>query len=108
MEWKKFARGGAFGLLLIAIGGCYEYKAPPAATLGETYTRRDRDKADELLNGIWENYSLSEAEKICFPEYRKIIGLSQYPIVQSWIKMLEAGIHTEKICDLLHLIANQN
>ena len=63
---------------------------------------------DELLNGIWENYSLSEAEKICFPEYRKIIGLSQYPIVQSWIKMLEAGIHTEKICDLLHLIANQN
>ncbi|UKI31138.1 MAG: hypothetical protein L6W00_25420 [Lentisphaeria bacterium] len=35
MEWKKFARGGAFGLLLIAIGGCYEYKAPPAATLGK-------------------------------------------------------------------------
>ena len=34
MEWKKFARGGAFGLLLIAIGGCYEYKAPPAATSG--------------------------------------------------------------------------
>ena len=63
MEWKKFARGGAFGLLLIAIGGCYEYKAPPAATLGETYTRRDRDKADELLNGITE-LTLADAQRI--------------------------------------------
>ncbi len=63
MELRKFLNRGAAGLLLVAVSGCYEYTAPPVATLGETYTQRDRDKADELLNGM-TSLTLADAQRI--------------------------------------------
>lgn len=61
-------------------------------------------KQNELLSVIWENYSLTETEKICLPEYRKIIFISQYPIITAWINYLYKGIYTDKICELIRLI----
>ena len=49
MELRNVFKVGAFGLLLAAAGGCYEYPPPPAATMGDTYTclLYTSDAADE-------------------------------------------------------------
>ena len=52
MELRNVFKVGAFGLLLAAAGGCYEYPPPPAATMGDTYTQRKQDGADRLLDDI--------------------------------------------------------
>ncbi len=64
MELKKLFRQGACGLLLaVFTGGCYEYQAPPAATLGDSYTQRNKDQADEMLKDI-TSLSLADAQRI--------------------------------------------
>lgn len=64
MELKKLFRQGACGLLLaVFAGGCYEYQAPPAATLGDSYTQRNKDQADEMLKDI-TSLSLADAQRI--------------------------------------------
>ena len=35
--------------------GCYEYPKPPSATLGDSYTLRERDKAEEMFKNIKVN-----------------------------------------------------
>ncbi|MCQ2377593.1 MAG: TolC family protein [Victivallaceae bacterium] len=45
------------------LGGCYDYPAPPVATLGESYTQRERDAADELFNEL-HSLSLADAQRI--------------------------------------------
>ncbi|GEM_PF-243384 len=53
-----------FALAAAAIlGGCYEYPAPPVATLGESYTQRQRDAADEMFKDI-SSLSLADAQRI--------------------------------------------
>lgn len=59
---KKFD----FALLAVAlavVGGCYSYPDPPIAALGETYTQRQKDGADELFKGI-TCLSLADAQRI--------------------------------------------
>ena len=63
MELKKYVGKGAIGLMLIAIGGCYEYPPPASGTLGETYTQRPRGDADKLLEGI-SDLTLADAQRI--------------------------------------------
>ncbi len=63
MELKKLFRQGVYGLLLAAAGGCYEYTAPPAATLGESYTQQNKDQANDLLKGV-ASLSLADAQRI--------------------------------------------
>ncbi|MBS1370451.1 MAG: TolC family protein [Lentisphaeria bacterium] len=60
---KHVFRVGAFGLLLAAAGGCYEYPAPPSATMGESYTQRKQDGADKLLDNITD-LTLADAQRI--------------------------------------------
>ncbi len=63
MKLSKSVGKGALGLLLIAIGGCYEYTPPTPGTLGETYTQRDKGDEDKLLEGITD-LTLAEAQRI--------------------------------------------
>ncbi len=45
------------------LGGCYEYPPPPVSTLGETYSQRQRDEADEMFKDI-TSLSLADAQRI--------------------------------------------
>ena len=63
MELKHVFRFGAFGLLLAAVGGCYEYTPPPSATMSESYTQRKQDGADRLLDDITD-LTLADAQRI--------------------------------------------
>lgn len=48
---------------VVAIGGCYSYNPVPKATLSDTYTKREKDASDKLLEGI-EKLTLAQAQKI--------------------------------------------
>ena len=48
---------------VVAIGGCYSYNPVPKATLGDTYTKREKDASDKLLEGI-DKLTLAQAQKI--------------------------------------------
>lgn len=63
MELKHVFRVSAFGLLLAAVGGCYEYAPPPSATMGDTYVQRKQDGADRLLDDITD-LTLADAQRI--------------------------------------------
>ena len=63
MELRNVFKVGAFGLLLAAASGCYEYPPPPAATMGDTYTQRKQDGADRLLDDITD-LTLADAQRI--------------------------------------------
>lgn len=51
------------GTAVLFLGGCYSYKEPPVATLGTTYTHREKDNADDLFKNI-TSLSLAEAQRI--------------------------------------------
>ncbi len=53
---------GAAALALLACG-CYNYKAPAAAALGESYTERKRDAADDMFKDLKE-LTLLDAQRI--------------------------------------------
>ena len=60
---KRFA-GKLLGLIAAAaLGGCYTYDPAPKATLGDTFTHREKDAADKMLDGI-EKLTLAQAQKI--------------------------------------------
>ena len=48
---------------IVAVGGCYSYKPVPKSTLSETFTHREKDASDKLLEGI-EKLTLAQAQKI--------------------------------------------
>ncbi|MCQ2352713.1 MAG: TolC family protein [Victivallaceae bacterium] len=53
-----------FALIAAAmLGGCYDYPPPPVSTLGETYSQRQRDEADEMFKDI-TSLSLADAQRI--------------------------------------------
>ena len=58
-RWLK----GAVALMLIAAAGCYSYKQPSAATLGESYTKRQKDASEDLLKDVTV-LSMREAQRI--------------------------------------------
>ena len=60
---KKWLWKHAAALLLVAASGCYSYKQPAVATLGESYSQRQKDSADDLLKDI-STLSLRDAQRI--------------------------------------------
>jgi predicted small lipoprotein YifL len=36
-------------MLMVSVAGCYGYKEPAAAALGETYTERKHDASDDIF-----------------------------------------------------------
>ena len=64
MKLSKNLFRSVLGLLAVAAaGGCYNYAPVPKATLGESYTHREKDKSDKLLEGI-DKLTLAQAQKI--------------------------------------------
>lgn len=88
MKLKRVVKHGVFGLLLLAMGGCYEYVAPPAGTLGETYTQRKRDKADELLEGITD-LTLADAQRIAIANNPTYIA-AYHSVNAAYMRYLQA------------------
>ena len=43
--------------------GCYKYPPPPAATLGDSYTQRERDERDDLLKDV-KSLTRADAQRI--------------------------------------------
>ena len=56
--------------------GCYEYPKPPAATLGDSYTQRERGKAEEMFKGI-KSLTLADAQRIAIQNNPNYISASQ-------------------------------
>ena len=63
MTVKRSLQWGLAVAALIAAAGCYGYKDPAAATMGESYTARQRDEADDLLKDI-KVLTLRDAQRI--------------------------------------------
>ena len=63
MNKHNVLKSALSGLLLAAVAGCYDYPRPPAATLGDTYSMRERDKAEDLFKGM-KSLTLADAQRI--------------------------------------------
>ncbi len=64
MNKSKFLwRKGIAVVMLAAVAGCYSYKEPAVATLGETYSARQRDKSDDVFKNM-TLLTLREAQRI--------------------------------------------
>ena len=60
-KFFSFAAGAVIAAVVCA--GCYEYPKPPQATLGDSYTHRDRDKAEDMFKGI-KLLTLADAQRL--------------------------------------------
>ena len=60
MVWKGVVGAAAAAMFVC---GCYNYKAPAAATLQDTYTERKRDAADDIFKDI-KVLTLLDAQRI--------------------------------------------
>ena len=56
--------------------GCYEYPKPPSATLGDSYTLRERDKAEEMFKNI-KVLTLADAQRLAIKNNPNYISASQ-------------------------------
>ena len=63
MKFLNCGISGAVAVLVAVGAGCYNYQRPPVATLGNSYTERQRDAADELLKGK-KSLTLRDAQRI--------------------------------------------
>ena len=61
MKILQITACGAAALMLFA--GCYSYQRPVSATLGDTYSERKRDAADDMLKDI-KVLTLLDAQRI--------------------------------------------
>lgn len=62
-KYHKWLWKGTAAVALLAFSGCYNYKTPAAAVLGESYSQRQKDAADDLLKDI-STLSLRDAQRI--------------------------------------------
>ena len=62
-QTKRFAVRVLALVAAVAVGGCYNYAPVPKAALGDSYTHREKDQADKLLDGITK-LTLDQAQKI--------------------------------------------
>ena len=60
---NRLVRGTLGIIAAVAFGGCYTYDPVPKATVEESFTHRDRDKSDRILDSI-EKLTLVQAQKI--------------------------------------------
>ena len=47
-KYKFLLRKGIAAVMLAAVAGCYSYKEPAVATLGESYSARAKDKSSSI------------------------------------------------------------
>ena len=60
----KFFSLAAGAMIAVAVcSGCYEYPNPPVATIGDTYTQRERGKAEEMFKNI-KTLTLADAQRL--------------------------------------------
>jgi len=63
MNRKLFLPVVAAAASLALFSGCYEYARPASATMGDTYTQREKDEKDELFKGL-TSLTLADAQRI--------------------------------------------
>ena len=73
---KIVSLAAGFALAAVVCTGCYEYPKPPSATLGDSYTQRDRDKAEEMFKGI-KTLTLADAQRLAIKNNPTYISASQ-------------------------------
>ena len=49
--------------IMFIAAGCYKYPPPPASTLGDSYTQRERDERDEMLKDL-KSLTRADAQRI--------------------------------------------
>ena len=57
----SLAAGAMFAAAVCS--GCYEYPKPPVATLGDSYTQREKGKAEEMFKNI-KTLTLADAQRL--------------------------------------------
>ena len=84
---------------IVAVGGCYNYKPVPKSTLSETFTHREKDAADKLLEGI-EKLTLAQAQKIALKNNPSYIAAHHaidaarfryYQAMGAWLPSVQAS-----------------
>ncbi|MBO5644342.1 MAG: TolC family protein [Lentisphaeria bacterium] len=73
-KYLSLAAGVAAAAFLCA--GCYDYPKPPTATLGDTYTQREKDAADEMFKDI-KSLTLADAQRLAIKNNPNYISASQ-------------------------------
>ena len=95
---RSLVRGILGILAAVAVGGCYTYDPVPKATTEESYTHRDRDQADKILEKV-EKLTLVQAQKIALknnPSYIaahhaiKAAQFRYYQAMSAWLPTLSA------------------
>jgi len=96
---KRLVRGLLGILAAVTVGGCYTYEPVPKATTEESYTHRDRDQADKILEEV-EKLTLVQAQKIALknnPSYIaahhaiKAAQFRYYQAMSAWMPTLSAS-----------------
>ncbi len=60
---KLFWRNGVLAVMLTAVAGCYSYKEPTVAAMGESYSARERDNAEDMFKNM-SLLTLRDAQRI--------------------------------------------
>ena len=96
---KRLVRATLGLLAAVTFGGCYTYDPAPKATMGESFTHREKDKSDKLLDGI-DKLTLAQAQKIALknnPSYIaahhaiKAARFRYYQAMGAWLPTLTAS-----------------
>ena len=96
---NRLVRGTLGIIAAVAFGGCYTYDPVPKATVEESFTHRDRDKSDRILDSI-EKLTLVQAQKIALknnPSYIaahhaiKAAQFRYYQAMAGWLPTLSAS-----------------
>ena len=96
---KRLVRATLGLLAAVTFGGCYTYDPAPKATMGESFTHREKDKSDKLLDGI-DKLTLAQAQKIALknnPSYIsahhaiKAAQFRYYQAMGAWLPTLNAS-----------------
>ena len=61
---------------ILMAAGCYTYPAAPRATVDDTYTKREKDKSDDMFKGM-TSLSLADAQRIAIKNNPTYISATQ-------------------------------
>ena len=111
---SKFFLSAAVAMLFAA--GCYKYPPPPASTLGNSYTQRERDERDEMLKGI-KSLTRADAQRIAIknnPSYLaayhavNAARMRYYQAIGAYSPTVNAGFQMQESHSWSHHNVNQN
>ena len=98
---------GAMACLIAAVGGCYSYKEPAAATFGESYSQRKIDAADDMFKDI-KTLTLRDAQRIAIQNNPTYIS-AYHAVEAARMKYLQAwGAYSPTINASFDLSASTN